>query len=43
MESVDAPAPYRVGQWLPSDYHGQKPGLHATNIQVNARIATVVR
>jgi len=23
--------------------HGQKPGLHAANIHVNARIATVVR
>jgi phosphatidylserine decarboxylase len=25
------------------DHHGQKPGLHARNIPVNARIATVVR
>jgi phosphatidylserine decarboxylase len=28
---------------LEFDHHGQKPGLHAVNIQVNARIATVVR
>ncbi len=25
------------------DHHGQKPGLHAKNIPVNARIATIVR
>jgi phosphatidylserine decarboxylase len=24
------------------DHHGQKPGLHAKNIPVNARIATIV-
>ena len=114
MESASAPAPYRVGRWLPSDeaflarwleamihnfeqvmcllavgmaevsscqitvyegqrvrkgdqigmfhyggsthclifgpdvklefdHHGQRPGLHAANIHVNARITTVVR
>ena len=34
---------FRPGVRLEFDHHGQKPGLHATNIQVNARIATVVR
>ena len=34
---------FRPGVKLEFDHHGQKPGLHATNIQVNARIATVVR
>jgi phosphatidylserine decarboxylase len=28
---------------LEFDHHGQKPGLHAKNIPVNARIATVVK
>ena len=32
----------RPGLQLEFDLHGQKPGLHARNIPVNARIATVV-
>jgi len=32
----------RPGVALEFDHHGQKPGLHARNIHVNARIATVV-
>ena len=34
---------FRAGVKLEFDHHGQKPGLHAANIHVNARIATVVR
>ena len=34
---------FRPGVKLEFDHHGQKPGLHAANIPVNARIATVVR
>jgi phosphatidylserine decarboxylase len=34
---------FRPGVKLEFDHHGQKPGLHAANIHVNARIATVVR
>jgi phosphatidylserine decarboxylase len=34
---------FRPGVKLEFDHHGQKPGLHARSIQVNARIATVVR
>jgi phosphatidylserine decarboxylase len=34
---------FRPGVKLEFDHHRQKPGLHATNIHVNARIATVVR
>jgi phosphatidylserine decarboxylase len=34
---------FRPGVKLEFDHHGQKPGLHATNIRVNARIARVVR
>jgi phosphatidylserine decarboxylase len=34
---------FSPGVKLEFDHHGQKPGLHATNIRVNARIATVVR
>lgn len=33
---------FRPGVNLKFDHHGQKPGLHSKNIQVNARIATVV-
>lgn len=33
---------FRPGVKLEFDHHGQKPGLHAKNIPVNARIATVV-
>ncbi|HTV97452.1 MAG TPA: phosphatidylserine decarboxylase family protein [Steroidobacteraceae bacterium] len=32
---------FRPGVNLEFDHHGQKPGLHAQNIAVNARIATV--
>jgi len=32
---------FRPGVKLEFDHHGQKPGLHAANIHVNARIATV--
>jgi phosphatidylserine decarboxylase len=34
---------FRSGVRLEFDHHGQKPGLHAANIHLNARIATVVR
>jgi len=34
---------FRPGVKLEFERHGQKPGLHAANIHVNARIATVVR
>ena len=34
---------FRPGVKLEFDHHGQKPGLHAANILVNARIATVMR
>ena len=34
---------FRPGVKLEFDHHGQKPGLHAANIHVNTRIATVVR
>ena len=34
---------FRPGVKLEFDHHAQKPGLHAANIHVNARIATVVR
>jgi phosphatidylserine decarboxylase len=34
---------FRPDVKLEFDHHGQKPGLHAANIHVNARIATVVR
>ncbi|MBV8403173.1 MAG: phosphatidylserine decarboxylase family protein [Gammaproteobacteria bacterium] len=34
---------FRPGVKLEFDHHGQKPGLRAKNIQVNARIARVVR
>ncbi len=34
---------FRPGVKLEFDHHGPKPGLHSTNIRVNARIATVVR
>jgi phosphatidylserine decarboxylase len=34
---------FRPGVKLEFDDHGQKPGLQARNIQVNARIATVIR
>jgi phosphatidylserine decarboxylase len=34
---------FRPGVPLEFDHHGQKPGLHARNIHVNARIATLVR
>jgi len=34
---------FRPGVKLEFDHHGQKAGLHAANIPVNARIATVVR
>lgn len=34
---------FRGGVALEFDHHGQQPGLHAHNIPVNARIATVVR
>jgi phosphatidylserine decarboxylase len=34
---------FRPEVQLEFDHHGQKPGLHARNIPVNARIATVVR
>ena len=34
---------FRPGVKLQFDHHGQTPGLHAANIHVNARIATVVR
>jgi phosphatidylserine decarboxylase len=34
---------FRPDVKLEFDHHGQKPGLHAANIPVNARIATVVR
>jgi phosphatidylserine decarboxylase len=34
---------FRPGVKLEFDHHGQKPGLHAANIRVNARIATVIR
>lgn len=34
---------FRPNVKLEFDHHGQKPGLHAANIHVNARIATVVR
>jgi phosphatidylserine decarboxylase len=33
---------FRPGVTLEFDHHGQKPGLQAKNIPVNARIATVV-
>ena len=31
------------GVKLEFDHHGQKPGLHSSNIHVNARIATIVK
>jgi phosphatidylserine decarboxylase len=34
---------FRPGVKLEFDHHGQKPGLHAKNIPINCRIATVVR
>jgi phosphatidylserine decarboxylase len=34
---------FRPEVTLEFDHHGQKPGLQARNIHVNARIATVVR
>jgi phosphatidylserine decarboxylase len=34
---------FRPGVQLEFDHHGQKPGLHAGNIPVNARIATVMK
>jgi phosphatidylserine decarboxylase len=34
---------FRPGVKLEFDHHGQKPGLHAKSIHVNARIATVVK
>ena len=34
---------FRAGVNLEFDHHGQKPGLHAKNVPINARIATVVR
>ena len=34
---------FRPSVKLEFDHHGQKPGLHAANIPVNARIAAVVR
>jgi phosphatidylserine decarboxylase len=34
---------FRPGVKLEFDHHGQKPGLQAQNIHVNARIATLVR
>ena len=34
---------FRPGVRLEFDHHGQKPGLHAQNRPVNARIATVLR
>jgi phosphatidylserine decarboxylase len=34
---------FRPGVRLDFDFHGQTPGLTASNIPVNARIATVVR
>jgi len=34
---------FRPDVQLEFDHHGQKPGLHAQNIPVNARIATVVK
>ena len=34
---------FRRGVKLKFDFHGQKPGLKATNIPINARIATVVK
>ena len=34
---------FRAGVKLEFDHHGQKPGLHAKNIPINCRIATVVR
>jgi phosphatidylserine decarboxylase len=34
---------FRPEVQLEFDHHGHKPGLHARNIPVNARIATVVR
>jgi phosphatidylserine decarboxylase len=34
---------FRPGVQLEFDHHGQQPGLHAKNIEVNARIATVVK
>jgi phosphatidylserine decarboxylase len=34
---------FRPDLKLEFDHHGQKPGLHAKNIPVNARIATVVK
>jgi phosphatidylserine decarboxylase len=34
---------FRPGVKLEFDHHGQKPGLHAANIHVNARVATVVK
>ena len=34
---------FRPDVKLEFDHHGQKRGLHAANINVNARIATVVR
>jgi phosphatidylserine decarboxylase len=34
---------FRPGVKLEFEHHGQKPGLHAKNIHVNARIATLVK
>jgi phosphatidylserine decarboxylase len=34
---------FRPGVKLEFDHHGQTPGLHAKNIPVNARIATIVK
>jgi phosphatidylserine decarboxylase len=34
---------FRPDVKLEFDHHGQKPGLPAANIHVNARIATAVR
>jgi phosphatidylserine decarboxylase len=34
---------FRPGVKLQFDHDGQQPGLHAANIHVNARIATLVR
>ena len=33
---------FRPGVKLEFDHHGQKPGLHANNIRVNTRIASVI-
>jgi len=34
---------FRPGVNLEFDHHGQKPGLHSSNIHVNSRIATIVK